>query len=545
MATHPTSAVDEITVSQEKIPSLRRRFFFARVNDSFHSADVQRFAIKGRLQTPAGMRHEAVDNTNWMTVRMMRLPDEGSPLLLHQPMFDALQRILPTVRHLHVAPVIALDRDDFGYFAAYVAMEGETLVDWLRFHGVMTLDDAASLAENCLLGLQALQEHQVIHGDVCPARITVKRDALMALNAILIEPGFAFLLHSVEPETPGTPVEGHDVSFTAPELFLRQTPDIRSDLYALGATLYYCLTGQLPFTGSSPQSIVNAHLQHSPAALEEFRADLPPAFCAWIMKLLSRDPNLRPTSAPHAIQLLKEALGKVPVAAAPQPSRAPAPRLATPALAAPKVATAIAPKTFTPQRKKSSSPVPWIIGAVVALCALVLIIVMSNSSSPKPTAPAPIVKDEAPANYPIGRYVRVENRNGKVMNFAECLVICDGKNSALTGVASSSSVDYGGPAKNGNDGNTTQQISGNSLVHTKGGEEVAWWEVDLLAEKPIESIIVWNRKEPKYHESSTRMDGFQVVILDSKRKEIYRSDPTKAPDASVTFDLKNFQNRGK
>lgn len=508
---------------------------------------MQRFAIKGRLQTPSGLRHEAVDNTNWMTVRMMRLPDEGSALLLHREMFTALQSILPTVRHLNVAPVIALDQDEFGSFAAYVAMEGDALVDWLRFHGVMTLQDATSLAEHCLSGLTALQEKQVLHGDLCPARITVKRDALMALHAILIEPAFAFLLHSPQAEAAGTPLTGHDVSFTAPEVLMRQTPDIRSDLYSLGATIYYCLTGQLPFPGNSPQEIANAHLQQTPAALEEFRADLPAPFCAWVMQLLSRDPQLRAASAAQALQQMKVSLGEIPVAAIVTPSR---PALLTQAPQPAKAPTAIAaPKKFPVTTPKPASSKTWLIAAIAGIAVITLLIVMMNSSdAPQPTQPTTTASAEVITYFPKGRYVRIENRNRKVMNFAECLVMSGGKNIALQGVASSSSVDYGGPAKNGNDGNTTQAISGNSLVHTKGNEEVAWWEVDLVAVKEIESVIVWNRKEGAQkisHEANQRMDGFQVVILDAGRKEIYRSNPTKAPEASETFDLKNAMKPSK
>lgn len=126
------------------------------------------------------------------------------------------------------------------------------------------------------------------------------------------------------------------------------------------------------------------------------------------------------------------------------------------------------------------------------------------------------------------------------MNFAECLVFSGSTNLARNGKASSSSMDYDGPAERGNDGNTAQTIAEKSLVHTKGNEALAWWEVDLLAEHIIENIIVWNRKEANNSETNTRMNGFEVVILDTQRNEVYRSAPTKAPESSITFDLRGL-----
>jgi hypothetical protein len=142
--------------------------------------------------------------------------------------------------------------------------------------------------------------------------------------------------------------------------------------------------------------------------------------------------------------------------------------------------------------------------------------------------------------YPKGRYVRIENRNKQILNFAECLVLSEGANIAIRGKSTASSEHPGGAAKNGNDGNTAQSFSENSCVQTKGNEDLAWWEVDLLETHPIELIEVWNRKEAGDLESMW-LSGFQVVILDSARKELYRSPPTKAPEQSVKFDLKDVK----
>lgn len=510
---------------------------------------MQRFAIKGRIQTPAGLRFEAVDNTNWMTVRMMRLPDEGSPLQLHHKWFEKLQTILPNLRHINICPIIELGQDDYGHYAAYFQMEGEALVDWLRFHGVMTQEDAVNVAEHTLAALAALSQVRLIHGDICPARLIVKRDTIMALNTTVIEPGLAMLLHPVVDEIPGSPLTGRDVTTTAPEVLMRKAIDIRSDLYSLGVTLFYCLTGELPFPGATPQDIANAHLQHTPVPLDQYRADLPQSLCDWVMQLINRDPEARPASVAEAQQSLLVATGRAVPTAIVTPVTKPVLQTRTVTAAVPYSPTAVKkPVVLKSAAPKKSGGIIAIIAGALAVIVL-LIIMLNRGNDPTPAKPAastpaattpPNSEEENLGRYPKGRYVRIENRSGKIMNFAECLVFSGSTNLARNGKASSSSMDYDGPAERGNDGNTAQTIAEKSLVHTKGNEALAWWEVDLLAEHIIENIIVWNRKEANNSETNTRMNGFEVVILDTQRNEVYRSAPTKAPESSITFDLRGL-----
>jgi serine/threonine protein kinase len=509
---------------------------------------VQRFAIKGRIQTPAGLRFEAVDNTNWMTLRMMRLPDEGSPLQLHHKWFEKLQSILPNLRHINLCPIIELGKDDYGHYAAYFQMEGEALVDWLRFHGVMTQEDAVNVAEHTLAALGALSQVRLIHGDICPARLIVKRDTMMALNTTIIEPGLAMLLHPIVDETPGTPVTGHDVTTTAPEVLMRQAVDIRSDLYSLGVTLFYCLTGELPFPGATPQEIANSHLQHTPVPLDQYRADLPQSLCDWVMKLLNRDPSARPASVDEAQQSLLVATGRAVPTAIVKPVTKPVLQTRTvTAAVAYSPATVKKPVALKSAAPKKSGGVIAIIAVVMAVITLLVIMLNrdNGSATAKPNAQATTAEssntmEENLGRSPKGRYVRLESSTGKILNFAECLVFSGSTNLARKGKASSSSVDYGGNPEHGNDGNTAQTIAEKSIVHTKGNETLAWWEVDLLGEHIIKNVIVWNRKEYNNVEINTRINGFQVVILDAQRNEVYRSNPTKAPESSITFDLRGL-----
>ncbi|MBU6327705.1 MAG: protein kinase, partial [Verrucomicrobia bacterium] len=525
-----------------------------------HISRVERFAIKGRISTPAGLRYEGTDNTNWMPVLIMRIPEPGTPSLLHNEAFQALKTILPSLRHANIAAVVALETDDDGAFAAYARMDGETLLDWLLSHGVMTLVDAAPLALDCLKALDALHLAGILHGDICPSRILVNRDATLTLNAILIEPALAFLVRSYEADIPGTPPPGRDVVFTSPETIKRETLDVRSDLYSLGATLYYCLTGQLPFAGSSPSEIALAHLQGTAKPIENYRDDIPAGVSSWLMSLMARDPDDRPSSASIAHANLQSALATVdapPVIASPEVLMPPIPQdniLVAQLAPLPPKPNPIPHPSPEYRPIQSSQPTRPPVGVRISLLFIILNSVLAISltalgiwyfayyhPSAAPSSVVPKAADNVKApEYPRGRYVRIENRNMQILNFAECLVFSEGFNIAIKGKSTASSEHPGGAAKNGNDGNTAPSFSENSCVHTIGNEDIAWWEVDLLETHPIELVEVWNRKEADDLESM-RLSGFQIVILDSARKEIYRSPPTKAPAQSVKFDLKDVK----
>jgi predicted ATPase len=93
--------------------------------------------------------------------------------------------------------------------------------------------------------------------------------------------------------------------YLAPELALGQAYDGRADLYALGVMLYELTTGVLPFRGDDPLAVITQHL-HSPVVPPRAKkAEIPPALDALIVRLLSKAPEDRPSSAASVLQSLR------------------------------------------------------------------------------------------------------------------------------------------------------------------------------------------------------------------------------------------------
>src|SRR5262249_55059722 len=95
-----------------------------------------------------------------------------------------------------------------------------------------------------------------------------------------------------------------------------------------------------------------------------------------------------------------------------------------------------------------------------------------------------------------GRYVRVElPGRQRTLTLAEVEVFSDGVNVARKGKASQVSTAHGGDAGKAIDGNTSGAYGDGGQTHTREGVRNPWWEVDLGAEYPLQSIVVWNRTD--------------------------------------------------
>lgn len=126
----------------------------------------------------------------------------------------------------------------------------------------------------------------LIHKDIKPANILVNGASDVRLTGF----GIASRL-SRERQAPEPPeVVAGTLAYMAPEQTgrMNRSIDSRSDLYALGVTLYEMLTGNLPFTAADPMELVHCHIARQPLPPHERAAGVSPAVSAIVMKLLAK-----------------------------------------------------------------------------------------------------------------------------------------------------------------------------------------------------------------------------------------------------------------
>lgn len=148
--------------------------------------------------------------------------------------------------------------------------------------------------------------------------------------------------------------------------------------------------------------------------------------------------------------------------------------------------------------------------------------------------PGALAATGSKATGPVGRYVRIELPRNGTLTLAEVEVLSDGRNVARQGSASQKNTAYGGDAKKAIDGNTSGSYGDGGQTHTEEGTPNPWWQVDLGADFPIESVVIYNRTEGDF---ARRLNGFTVKVLDGSRGVVLERKGLPAPSAKAAIAL--------
>lgn len=189
----------------------------------------------------------------------------------------------------------------------YIAMEyiaGVSLFRVVATGGPLPVARAAKLFSQAALGLDSAHSGGLIHRDLKPSNLMVTpRDQVKVLDL-----GLAIMMDEEEGDIEVIGGKGYVVGsmdYIAPEQTLDAAAvDARSDLYGLGAAMYYALTGYPPFPGGDMKSKIRRHRKELPTPLQDMNPLVPAEFAAIVHALLAKRPADRPQSALEVRQLL-------------------------------------------------------------------------------------------------------------------------------------------------------------------------------------------------------------------------------------------------
>jgi len=224
--------------------------------------------------------------------------------------FEREAKAVARLDHTHCVRVIDYGRTDTHHFIAMDLLVGETLARALA-GGPFSIARALHISRGLLGALEHAHAHGVLHRDVKPENVI-----LVGSRPVLIDFGLAKLAGAGRLTANGMCMGSP--SYVAPERLIGKPADPRTDLYAVGVTMYEMLAGSRPFTGPSPQETMERALRRPPKPLRSLRPDLPRELEHIIRKALAKDPDRR---FPSAAAML-EALADVPLFEDEQPARA-------------------------------------------------------------------------------------------------------------------------------------------------------------------------------------------------------------------------------
>jgi len=217
--------------------------------------------------------------------------------------------------HPHVVHAYDAGEVDGRHFLAMELVEGADLMALVQVQGALPLGKACDLIGQAALGLQYAHERGLVHRDIKPSNLLVTTrqgpDGLPPGRVKILDLGLARLTIHADGEAEnrfktragsflGTP------DFLAPEQALDPSKaDIRSDIYALGCTLFFVLMRKPPFPedGTITQKLL-WHQQHPAPSIDKLRADIPADFATFLSKMLAKDPARRPQTPMEVAEAL-------------------------------------------------------------------------------------------------------------------------------------------------------------------------------------------------------------------------------------------------
>jgi serine/threonine protein kinase len=213
------------------------------------------------------------------------------------------------LRQEHLVPAIDAEIAQGRAFLVMEYVDGIDLSRLVRRVGPLSVEAVGEIGYQAAKGLQSLFEFGLVHRDVKPSNLMLA-DGLVRL----LDFGLARCVGDRDDSTDLTAADQFlgTVDYVAPEQIRDpRRVDTRADIYSLGCTLFYLLTGRAPFTGRlSREDKCRAHQVEAPPDIRRIRPDVPQDLADVIMRMLEKDPPARFLRPADVVQSLKSYAGR-------------------------------------------------------------------------------------------------------------------------------------------------------------------------------------------------------------------------------------------
>lgn len=235
----------------------------------------------------------------YVAVKVLPAYHARDPIFLKR--FQQEARSVAKLQHANIVPIHEFGEQDGITFIVMEYVDGGTLKD--RLKRPITVAESVDFVIQAAEGLGCAHGHGIVHRDVKPANMLVRKDGHLLLSDF----GIAKILEGTSNLTRagtgiGTP------QYMSPEQGTGQAVDRRSDIYSLGIVLFHALTGKVPFNADSPISITVKHL-NDPLPVEKLReAGVPMPIEQVVLKMTAKSAADRYQTTDALIEALTSAV---------------------------------------------------------------------------------------------------------------------------------------------------------------------------------------------------------------------------------------------
>jgi serine/threonine-protein kinase len=240
-------------------------------------------------------------------IKVIRAEKAGDPKVLAR--FEREVQATARLSHWNSVDIFDYGRADDGTF--YYVMEflpGMNLSELVLRYGAIPPARAIHLVRQACDALQEAHQLGLVHRDIKPANIFAAMRGGVYDVAKVLDFGLAKPLADVTAAqlTQEGTITGSPLYMSPEQAIGDREPDARSDVYALGAVLYYLVTGRPPFEDENPMKVLIAHAHESPSPPSQLNPEVPDDLEMVILRCLQKNPEDRYASAAELALALED-----------------------------------------------------------------------------------------------------------------------------------------------------------------------------------------------------------------------------------------------
>jgi len=245
-----------------------------------------------------GQVYAAYDDRLGREVALKVLRAQFSDDFERRQRFEREAKAIAALDHPNIVTIYSVEEWEGAHFLTMQLVEGRTLDELVPERG-MPIEALLDLSLRLVEAVAAAHRKGIVHRDLKPSNVMVGEDGRLKV----LDFGLAKLCGDesevaplADPETIGLTLEGQiigTVAYMSPEQAEGRAADHRSDIFSLGVLMFEMATGEAPFVGDTPVSVMSSIIKDTPTLITRLKPGLPPHLARIIRSCLAKDPVRR------------------------------------------------------------------------------------------------------------------------------------------------------------------------------------------------------------------------------------------------------------